>query len=121
MSNMFSPLTSALPFTPRDLGRERVQMRRPEATERIEPLIDVTQCTAVDRVQAVLPFGADCRKPVISQHFQMLRHRRLRDRELVLHDGADRPGRYLAVGEQLQDATAHWITQNVERVHSLNI
>jgi hypothetical protein len=47
----------------------------------------------------------------------MLRDTRLGDPELLLDDGADRAGRHLAVGEQLEDAPPDRITEDVERVH----
>jgi hypothetical protein len=47
----------------------------------------------------------------------MLRHRRLGDAELTLDDGADRPGRLLTTGEQLEDPAPDRITEDVERVH----
>jgi hypothetical protein len=48
----------------------------------------------------------------------MLRHRRLGDPELGLHDGADLAGRLLAVCEQFQDPAPHWITEDIERMHA---
>ena len=47
----------------------------------------------------------------------MLRDGRLRDPELGLDDGRDRPGRELAIGEELEDPPSDRVAQDVERVH----
>jgi hypothetical protein len=54
---------------------------------------------------------------VLAQDPQVLRDRGLGDPELGLHDRAERPRRLLAIGEQLEDAAADGIAQNVEGVH----
>jgi hypothetical protein len=51
----------------------------------------------------------------------VLRDRRLRDPELGLDDGRDRSGGQLTVGQQLQDAAADRVSENVERVHDANL
>ena len=51
----------------------------------------------------------------------MLRHGRLRDPELGLDDGGDRPGGQLAVGEELEDPPPDRVAQDVERVHGAKI
>ena len=48
----------------------------------------------------------------------MLRHGRLRDAELRTDDRRDLAGTSLVVGQQVQDATADRVPQNIERVHS---
>ena len=47
----------------------------------------------------------------------MLRHRRLRDAELVVDGVAHRTGLELPVVEELQDPPADRVTEDVERVH----
>ena len=51
----------------------------------------------------------------------MLRHRGLRDAELALDHLADLAGAALAVCEQLEDAAADRIAEDVERVHASSI
>lgn len=92
-------------------------MWRPEPAEPIEPLIDVLQCRTVDCIQPPLAVGSYCGETVVPQDFQMLRNRRLADRELVLDGRGDGACRHLAVGEQLQNAAPHRLPQDVERVH----
>ena len=48
----------------------------------------------------------------------MLRDGRLRDPELGLDDGGDRPGGQLAIGEQLEDPAPDRVAEDVERVHA---
>ena len=47
----------------------------------------------------------------------MLRDGRLRDAELGLDDGGDRPRGQLAVGEELEDPPPDRVAEDVERVH----
>ncbi len=51
----------------------------------------------------------------------MLGDGRLRHCELGPDDLRDRPGGLFAVGEQLQDAPAHRVTEDVERVHGTTV
>ncbi len=92
----------------------------PESTECGKPLVDIPQGPAVDRVQPPLTLGPHRGEAVIPQHFQVLRHRRLADRELILDGGTDDAGRQLSVGEQLENAPANRITQDIERVHKVD-
>src|SRR4029077_727662 len=96
-------------------------MRRPEAAEPGQPLVDIAQSGTVHRVHPALTIRPHRRKTVVAQHLQMLRYRGLSDRELVLDGCADRARRHLAVGEQFQDAAPHRIAQDVECVHSINL
>jgi len=54
---------------------------------------------------------------VIPQHLEVLRHGRLGNAELVLHDGGHLPSSPLPISEQLKDPPPNGITQDVERVH----
>nr|MDT0665546.1 hypothetical protein [Micromonospora sp. DSM 115978] len=47
----------------------------------------------------------------------MLGHRGLGDAEFGLHRRGHRPRSHLAVGEQFEDAPAHRVAEDVERVH----
>ena len=51
----------------------------------------------------------------------MLGDRGLGDAELLLHDRGDLAGRLLAVGEQLQDAAADRVAEDVEGVHAATV
>ena len=68
-----------------------------------------------------MPSGRTVAKPDLAQHAQVLRHGGLRDAELALDDVADLARALLAVGEQLEDAPADRIPEDVERVHALII
>jgi hypothetical protein len=58
---------------------------------------------------------------VLAQHPQVLRHARLGDAELLLHERGHLAGRALAVGEQLKDPAPDRVTEDVERVHGTTI
>jgi hypothetical protein len=114
-------LISTLSFAARDLGGQRVQPRCPEPAKCAEPFIDVTQRVAVYRIKPPLSIRANRCKPVVSQHFEMLRDSGLADRELVSDDGTDGTRRHLTVGEQFEDSAPHRITEDVERVHTTKL
>jgi len=118
---MLPPLISTLSFAARDLGGQRVQPRCPEPAKCAEPFVDVTQCVAVYRIKPPLPIGANGSKPVVSQHFEMLRDSGLADRELVLDDRTDGTRRHLTLSELFEDSAPHRITQDVERVHTAKL
>ena len=61
--------------------------------------------------------GAHADETGIAENAQVLRHRRLGDPELVPHDPGDRARRQLIVDEQLEDAAAHGVAEDVEGVH----
>jgi hypothetical protein len=75
----------------------------PEATEALEPLVELLEGLGSDGVEAPGAFGADAREPALSQNLEVLRHSGLRDPEFLLDDLDDRARRVLTVGEQLQD------------------
>ena len=56
-------------------------------------------------------------EPGVAKHSQVLRHRRLGDAELTLHDRRDLTRRHLVVDEELEDAAAHRVAEDVEGVH----
>ena len=74
----------------------------------------------IDGVQPPRAVGAHGRETRLAQHAQVLRHRRLRDAELALDDLAELAGAALSVGEELEHAPAHRISEDVECVHGLN-
>src|ERR1700682_390075 len=108
-------------FASRHLGAQRAQVRRPEPSEGGQPLVDIAQRPAVDRVEPTLTLGPHRRETVVPQHFQMLGYRRLGDGELGLDGRTDRSGSALAAGEQFEDATPHRVAQDVERAHGLKL
>ena len=65
------------------------------------------------------PWAVDAHEhePGVTKHSQVLGHRGLRDPELALHDRGDRTGRHLVVDEELEDAPAHRVPEDVEGVH----
>ena len=92
-------------------------MRAPVPAEPVKPLIHLAQCRAVHCVQASLAVGPHRGKAVVAQHLQMLRYRGLSDRELALNRRSDCSSRHLTVGKKFEDATAHRVAEDVERVH----
>jgi hypothetical protein len=95
-------------------------MRSPESPEQVEPLVDVSQCGAVDRVQPPLAVRAYGCKPVVPQHLQMLGYRGLADRELSLDGCTHGTGRLFSFGEQFEYAPANRVAEDIERVHKPN-
>ena len=87
----------------------------------VEPVVELAERRRVDRVQPARALGPDGREPAVPQDLEVLRHGRLRDPELGLDDGRDRPRGQLAVGEQLEDPAADRVAEDVERVHGRRI
>ena len=56
-------------------------------------------------------------EPGVAKHSQVLRHRRLGDAELTLHDRRDLTRGHLVGDEELEDAAAHRVAEDVEGVH----
>ena len=71
----------------------------------------------VDGIEPSCALRADGREPAVTEDLEVLGHRRLRDPELGLDDGRDRPRGQLAIGEQLEDPSPDRVSQDVERVH----
>ena len=89
----------------------------PEPSEVVEPVVKLVERCGVDRIEAAGPFGPDARKPALTEDLQVLRNGRLRYPELCLDDRGDRPGRQLAIGEQLQNPASDGVSDDVECVH----
>jgi hypothetical protein len=110
-------MESALALAASEFGRERVEALTPEPAEMVEPVVQLVERLGVDRVETAGALGPDGREPALAEDPQVLRHGRLRDPELGLDDRGDRPGRQLAIGEQLQDPASDWVSEDVECVH----
>src|SRR5690606_21056868 len=104
-------------LTAGDLGGEGIELVVPEAPEWIEPLLDFLERAGVDRIEPALGVRPHVREPVVPQHAQVLRDRRLADPELGCDYLDDRPRAALSIGKQLQDPSPHGVTENVECVH----
>ena len=109
-----------LPLAARELRGERVEALLPEPPELLEPRIDLVERRRVDGVEPPGAIRPDRREPAVAQDLEVLRDRRLRDPELGLDDGGDRPGGVLAFGEELQDPPPDRVAEDVERVHEGN-
>ena len=107
-----------MPLPACDFGCECIEVWRPEPAEPGEPIVDIAQCLPVDGIQPPLAVRAYRGEPVVPQHFQVLRHRRLADVELGLDGRADSTRRQFAVGEQFEDAPADRVAQDVKCVHT---
>lgn len=106
---------------PDELCLQRVEVRRPEAPEALEPPVDILQRARVDGVEASGALGTRDRQAALAQHAEVRGHARLRDAELRLDDRAHRTRGLLTVSEQLQDPAPHRVAEKVERVHNGNI
>jgi hypothetical protein len=116
-------VASCLPGTlaPRHLGGQRVESLRPEAAERLEPGLDTVERVALHPVPTPGALGPNRDEAVFAQHPEVLRHGWLADAELCLDDVDDSTRVVLAACEELEDATTHRITEDVERVHAGSI
>jgi hypothetical protein len=110
---------AALPRAARKLGRERVEPLIQELAEMVEPGVELTERWCVDGIEPPRAHRPDGREPAVAQDLEVLRHGRLRDPELGLDDGGDRPRAQFAIGEQLEDPPPNRIAKNVERVRAL--
>ena len=96
---------------------ERVQVRRPEHAEAVEPRVDVAERLGAHRIEAARALRPHGREPGLAQHAEVLGHGGLRDPEFGADRLRDRPGRPLAAREQLEDAPPDRVAEDVERVH----
>ena len=101
-----------------DLGAEGVELLVPEHPELLDPGVDLLQAGRVDGVEPPGALGADGREAVVAQHLEVLAHRRLADPELVADPGRHVARAGLAGGEQLEDAAAYGVAEDVEGVHA---
>ena len=112
---------AALALAAGELGGERVEPLVPEPAEGVEPVVELVERRRVDGVEPPRPVRADRREAAVAEDLEVLRDGRLRDAELGLDDRGDRPCRQLAIGEQLEDAAADRVSEDVERVHAAKI
>jgi hypothetical protein len=111
----------ASPSAARQLGRERVESRLPEPAVRPQPVVELAQRRGINGVEATIPVGADGGEPVRSKHPEVPGDRRLADAELSLDHRADRACHLLPVDEDVEDAAADRIAEDIERVHAIGI
>jgi hypothetical protein len=100
-----------------ELGAEGIQPRAPVPAELIQPAIHFLQRGGIDGIKPSGPFGAYGGETGLSEHPQMLGHRRLAYPKLCgdrIHHSASR---MLARCDELKDPTTDGITQDVKRVH----
>ena len=94
-------------------GIKSVEALRPERPECVDPLADLVNAIATQRVQLALGVAAGFDEAGLSKHPKVPRHRRPRDVELRCQIA----GASLAVAEQLKDPTASRIGNCLKRVH----
>lgn len=90
-----------------------VEAVRPERPECVDPLAELVNAIATQRVQLALSVAAGFDEAGFAKHSQVPRHRRPRDVELR----GEIAGASLAVAEQLKNAAASGIGNCLERVH----
>ncbi|MEY9704176.1 hypothetical protein ABIE71_006919 [Bradyrhizobium diazoefficiens] len=112
---------TTLPLAARDLGRQRVQLRLPEIPELTDPRIHRAKPRNVDRIEPPLRLRPNRREAALAQHLEVLRHGGLRDSELRPDRLDDLAGRHFPGRQQLEDATAHGIGEDLEDVHQLPV
>src|SRR5688572_20567397 len=108
---------TALRPAPGDLGGEGVKLVLPKAPKLIEPRVDRLERSRIDGVESAIPVRPNAGEARLAQHLEVLGDRRLGDPELAVHDLDDRARSPLAAREQLEDAAAHRIPEDVQRVH----
>ena len=95
------------------VGIKSVEALRPERPECVDPLADLVNAIATQRVQLALGIAAGFDEAGLSKHPKVSRHRRPRDVELRCQI----TGSSLAVAEQLKDPTTSRISNCLKRVH----
>ncbi len=110
-----TPALTSLPA--RHLCRQRFQLRRPEVAESIEPEMHAAHGLGAHGVDATRGIDAHSGETAFPKHLQMLRHGRLSHTELRLDDMRHVARGALAIGEQLQEASANRVSENLECVH----
>lgn len=114
-------MDAPIPASPRELCSQRIEPLGPELSERLQPSIDVLQRTSLDGVQATGALGSHAREAVLAEYPQMLGHGRLGDPELSADDRDDLTGRLLLVDEEFENSPADRISEDIERMHGMNL
>src|SRR5262249_44832412 len=106
-----------LPFAPRDLCRERVQLRLPKTPELADPGIHRLKSRNIHRIEPSLRLRPDPGEAALPQDLEVLRHRRLRNPELASYRRYHLPRGHFPPAKQFEDTAAHRIGQDVKDVH----
>src|SRR5579863_8276417 len=97
---------------------ESIDMDRPEAAERSQPVVHFLKRSRLQPVETALGVHRGFHEAGLAQHSQVLRHRRLRHIEPTL----DFSHRLLARDQEAQDRPTVWLRNDIEdRFHSLCI
>src|SRR3989442_15653357 len=92
------------------MGFEAVEVRRPHATVRIEPFVELDQWLGPDAVQATWRVG-----PYVDEAGRLEDPQVLRDRGLAHSEpGHELPHRLLAVAQQVEDLEPPGLAQRLE-------
>ena len=110
-----SGLLSTLPLAAFDFDRQGFEIRLPEAAKAREPLVDLRDRRRIDLVDPARSVGVDRREAMVAQHFQMLGDGGLRDPELLPHDRDDLSRGVAILGEDLENAPADRIAEDVDK------
>ena len=89
----------------------------PKAAKLVEPGVHFLERPGIHGIDTARPIDANCRKPALAQHAQVLRHGRLRNTELPLDHLDDCAGSVLTCREDLKDAPSNRVAENVKGVH----
>lgn len=87
----------------------------------IQPFVDFAKRLCVDRVETPVAFDAHGGKTAFAQHSQMLRGSWLGDPELCLNHIAKFACGALPVSEEFEQAPAHRVAENLERMHGKTV
>jgi hypothetical protein len=104
-----------------ELSLQCVESLVPEPAKPVQPRVNLAQRPGLDGVEPASPLSPDRREPVLTQNAQMLGDSRLRQCELDPDHVRDRARGLLTVGEQLQNAPAHRVAEDIERVHEITL
>ena len=104
-----------------ELGFESVETLVPEEPEARGPVLDLVERGGIEGIEPPGSLRPNAGKTALSQHPEVLRHRRLADREFLADEGGDQTSRLLAARQVLEDPSSHWITQNIKCCHALII
>jgi hypothetical protein len=83
-----------------------------------EPHIELLQGSRVDGIDPPGALGSDGGEPVVPQHLQVLGDGRVRDAELVADGPRQLSRRQLTLGQEDEQPSANWVTEDVECVHA---
>jgi hypothetical protein len=106
---------------PRHLGLQCVESPVPLTSQFSEPAFDAGQRFLIEGVEAAGALGADVGEAALAQDPKVAGDRGLGESELGPDDVDDRAGALFTRGQQLEDASADRISENLEGLHRATV